>query len=106
MMKTPFTDIDKAFEPFWIDMIIATLKNGETQTLPCCVFDDVEGEPLVDNMMDTDRRDILIMARDADWCFIKRMKRGDELTYNNEKYSVKEAKNDSALGIIVRARQV
>jgi len=105
-MKDPFENIDIAMEPFWTDTIIATLKTGEAQTLAVSVFDDVEDEPMTDTMMDTDRRRILVMARDADWAFIQKMKRGDTLSYANETYCAIEVKNDPQIGIVIRARQM
>ena len=105
-MKKFFADSEEAFAPFYDESVIATTKEGEVQTLTVSVFDDIEGEPLMDEgSMETNRKDIQFNARQKDWYFIQKLKRGDEIEWMGKKYKVEVARNDPALGVIVKARE-
>lgn len=109
--KSPFKNTDNAFDPFFTEYVKVTLKSGECQTLKVALFDDIEGDPLgEEGSMDTTRKDIQINARQEDWHFVEKMARGDlvEIPTNSKgaKYRVQTVKNDFALGIIIKAREI
>lgn len=109
-MESIFNDnTERAFMPFNDFAITITTKTGNRETLKVSLFDDIEGEPLSDEVsMDTERKDLQIIARRKDWGFVKTVKRGDtiEVPPDKKKYSVSSVENDFALGIIIKARQI
>ena len=106
-MKSPFTDIDGAFMPFFDEEIVVTTNDGRTMMLSASIFTDGTSDPLTDGMMETEREDMTFLFRKCDWAFVKTLKRGDEIqrNANSKKYSVSEAKLDNALGWVVSARE-
>lgn len=107
-MTNPFSDIENAFRPFFNEAVVARLKTGEAQTIPACVFDDIEGEPLLDQSLDTERRDIVVLCRAEDWLFVKKLRRGDRIEMPDAglKYAVSQVRNDADQGIVIKARQI
>ena len=94
-----------AFAPFFDKEAIATTKDGQSQTIIVSVFAEGEDETLTDDMMDTRRNAIQLLARTADWWFIKKLERGDRLTLNEINYTISEIRHDFALGMVIKARQ-
>lgn len=72
------------------------------------VFDDLEGDPLSDQSLDTERRDIVVECRVEDWHFVKKLKRGDRIERPDAglKYAVSQVRNDADQGIVIKARQI
>lgn len=108
-MRSPFgCENERAFDPFYDESAVVKLKSGKKQTLVVSVFDDIEGQTLLeDGSIDTARHDIQLRARQSDWCFVQTMKRGDTIELPRRgKYSVSEVKNEPALGIIITARSI
>lgn len=107
-MKRLFNDdTDKAFMPFYDFAVTITTKEGKRQTLKVSLFDDIEGEPLSQELsMETERKDIQIVARRRDWSFLQTIRRGDtvEVPPMKKKYSISSVENDFAMGIIIKAR--
>lgn len=97
---------DAAFAPFFDKEAIATTKAGETQTIIVSVFAEGEDETLTDEMMDTTRNAIQLLARRADWWFVKKLARGDKLTLDEMEYTISEIRHDFAMGMVIKARQV
>jgi len=106
-MNSPFQNTDGAFEVFYDEEVVVSLKDGSKQTLTVSIFDIVEGDVLMDEgSMDTTRTDIRLTARKKDWCFLKSLKRGDILECRcRGKYTVSEVKNDPYFGIVITARE-
>ena len=105
-MNNPFTDIDDAFLTMFKEEASLTTKEGDRQTLKVCIFDNVEGEPLIDEgSMETTRRDIQLSIHMKDWNFVKRLTRGDKIEVPcRGKFSVQQVINDPQFGIVVKAR--
>jgi len=95
----------QAFLPFYDTEAIAKTKAGETQTITCCIFADGEDEPLTDDMMDTTRNAIQLLAKRTDWWFVKKLERGDRLTIDEIEYTISEIRHDFAMGMVIKARQ-
>lgn len=98
--------MNSAFEPFYNETIVVRTKSGKRQSLEVSIFTDIEEEPYSDDMMDTNTRQVQFIARQDDWAFVQKMERGDNLIHNNTKYSVMEVRNDYAIGILIKARQI
>lgn len=107
-MTNPFSDTEKAFRPFFGEAVVARLKSGEAQTITAVVFDDIEGDPLSDQSLDTERRDIVVLCRAEDWLFVRKLKRGDRIERPDAclKYAVSQVRNDADQGIVIKARQI
>ena len=105
-MNGPFTNFDDAFIPMYGEQASFTTKDGDRQTIKVCVFDCVEGEPLMEEgSMETTRRDIQLSIHMKNWNFVKRLKRGDAIEVPcRGKFSVQEVMNDPHFGIVVKAR--
>ena len=103
-MQTPFTMIDRAFDPMFDEKVIV----GK-QTILACVTMDTGGEVLMDGMVDTEREDIVILCRPEDWGQVKLMQVGDRVRRpeaNGREYAISSVDRDRVLGIAVRARSV
>ena len=110
-MKSPWENINRAFEPFYADVAVVTFERNnvvDRQTLNVCVFNDMDGEPLAENSIETTREDILIHCKRCDWSIIKKFRRGDEVqiqSRENVVYTFSEVINDFHFGIVVKARE-
>ena len=110
-MTDPFADMDSAFEPFFRDYVSihgVREKDILNQTIPCSVFDDVEADPMSQDMVDSDIRQIQFLGMQKDWAFLEKLRIGDELSFASQpdkKYTVSSVRHDSAMGIIVAARE-
>ena len=104
MMKSPFDNIDTAFDPMYDEDIWVQRKDGQQTTLQAAVFTDNTALPISDEMMDTDCEQINVLVRKCDWPFIKALVRGDTLKRDGRKYTVQEVVTDGAMGLIVKAR--
>ena len=112
-MTDPFKDTTSPFEPFFTESVSihAQRDDGKTmnQTIPCSVFDDVEADPMSQDMVESDIRQIQFLGRQMDWAFLEKLRIGDELRFASQpdkKYAVSSVKHDNAMGIIVAAREV
>lgn len=109
-MKNPFCpiEIENAFAPMYNEQAAFTTKSGERQALDVCVFDDVEGETLLEEgSMETNRRNIQLNLRMSDWNFVKTLKRGDAIEIPcRGKFAVVSVQNDPNIGIVVNARSI
>lgn len=108
--KSPFTDTEDAFNPFYQTDIKVVLKSGERQTLTVSMFDAVEGDALSEEVdLDTTRKDLKFVARKQDWDFVKKMTRGDTIelpdSHTKERYKVDSIDNHFVMGMVITARQ-
>lgn len=106
-MGDPFKSIDKAFEPMMTEEVVVVTPDGQRQTIKAFVAVDNTGDPLCDEMMDTDREDINVTARAEDWYTVTKLERGAKLErpqLGNKKYAVQDVVMDSIMGLIVKAR--
>lgn len=103
--RTPFSDIDKAFSPFFSEHVLITRKTGEKTTVCVSVFDDITDDPLAGDSLDTTVEGISIMFSDP--CFPAEVQRGDTVTRletSGKKYSVTQVRHDPNFGRVVKAR--
>ena len=72
-----------------------------------CVMTDNNGDPLSEDLVDSSREDISIVACKSDWAFVKALERGDKLTRVcvGKNYVVQEVVEDFAMGFVIKARQ-
>lgn len=107
-MKSPWKDIDiRAYEPMFDEHASIKTPDGKTTTFEVAVFTDGIGDPLTDDMMDTEREDVTFVFKKADWSFVKNLTRGTIVTrcsYDKE-YAISEAKLDNCFGWVVTARE-
>lgn len=64
------------------------------------------GEALVEEAIDTERRDIDITFKKNDWAFASSLKRGDKVLYANRKYKVLTVDEDDLFGVVAHAREI
>jgi hypothetical protein len=107
-MKNPWKDIsDAAFLPMFDEHASVKTPDGKTTTFEVAVFTDGIADPLTDDMMDTEREDVMFVFKKKDWSFVKNLTRGTivtRCTYDKE-YAVSEAKLDNCFGWCVTARE-
>lgn len=109
-MKSPWKNIDEAFEPMFTESVVISGRRGDKafrQTIEAAVFIDMTGDALTDDAIDTDREDIDIVCRRKDYAFVQKLVRGDlveRTAYNGIKYAIKEIKNDAVMGLVISAR--
>lgn len=106
-MKSPFRHIDSAFDVFYDEQIVVECKDGRKQTLQACVMTDNTGDPLSEELVDSEREDLNIVARRCDWAFVQTLARGDKAIRlcTNKKYVVQEVVEDFVMGLVVKVRQ-
>lgn len=105
-MKTFFSNVDAAFEPFFDAPVVIVTKSGETQTINACVMADSTGDALTDVGMDADREDIQILVRRSDWAFCRKLKRGDSVSLDcGKRYFVQSVVDDFNVNLIIKARE-
>lgn len=97
-----------AFEPFYNDVFSATTKNGKKTTLHTCMFACMTGDPLVEDAMETERKDIMLLCREEDWPWVKtNLSRGDSLERGDGmKFKVTSVEDDFTMGKLIHAREV
>lgn len=71
------------------------------------MFVDGMGDPVSDDMLDTEREDVTFVFAKKDWPFVKTLKRGATIRRGDvgTEYAVSESKLDNCLGWCVKARQ-
>lgn len=106
-MQYPWHNIDDAFDVFFDETVSVKTPDGKTTPLRVAVFTDGTGDPLTDDMMDTQRESLTFLFLQDDWPFVKTLKRGATITRcaANKTYAVSEAKLDNCLGWCVTARE-
>lgn len=76
-MTNPWKDSDNAFDAFFDESIVVTSPDGKTRlTLPVAPFTNNTGDPLSEDMMDTERLDMSFVFRRKDFPRIKTLTRG------------------------------
>lgn len=110
-MKSPWENIDTAFNPMFQEPLAVTCKrNNNTieQTITCCVFSSTTGDPLVDESLETDRVDLDFVCKRCDWKFVHTLRRGDTLKriglFKKPEYVVESVIEDDVMGLVIRAR--
>lgn len=110
-MKSPWENIDKAFEPMFNEPIAVTCKRDNKtieQTIVCSVFSATTGEPLVDEALETDRVDLDFVCKRVDWKFVHTLRRGDTLKrvglFKKPEYVVMSVIEDDVMGLVIQAR--
>ena len=110
MAKNPWTDIEKAFEPMYDEVVVVETKNGSRQSLNVIVSSDSTGDALADDMIGSDRMDITIIVKKNEWRYLDKITEGDMvvryLNGKEMKYRVSEIVDDFVCGRIRNARQV
>lgn len=78
---------------------------GKRTTAKVAVLQNGTADPLDDSMLDTDAQALDFVMQRKDWPWALQLSRGDTVTRPcGKKYTVQEAKEDYALGVIVTAR--
>lgn len=111
-MKSPFENIEKAFEPFYNDEIVVETKGGERQTVRAFLATDNTADTLDENMMESNQEAIQITFPREVWPYVGSLKRGDRIiktdkvTNQEREYVVQDVLMDFALGFVVKARSI
>jgi len=106
-MRSPFDNMEGAFEPFFAEKVSVTTKDGETAMLNAAVFTCGQSDPIQDaDMLDTEREDITFLFRSSDWPFVQKLTRGAKarVVSTCEEYAVMDARLDAHMGCCVTAR--
>ena len=106
-MKSPWKDNDCAFAPMFDETVAFITPDSKKTSMRAAVFTDGMGDPVSDDMLDTEREDLTFVFCKKDWPFVKNVKRGTTLVrcnYNGLEYAVSEAKLDNCLGWCIKAR--
>lgn len=110
-MTSPWNIDDRAFAPMYdTAVIISCTRDGKeiSQTVRCFVSSDVTGEPIADEMLDTDRKDLNFSFARRDWAFLKMVRRGDKVKrqglLGEAVYTVQDVIEDDVLGIVIKGR--
>lgn len=69
-MKSPFGNIDDAFAPMFDEKVAVKTVEGKETNLRACMFIDGDSDPLADDMMETERDDMIFMFQKKDWPFV------------------------------------
>lgn len=105
-MTNPWKNIERAFEPMFDETatISSDVAPSKLSVNVCTDITDDAG----DGMMDADYAAISMTFRLEDQATAKLFKRGDRLTLGStaQEYAVTNVKVDSALGVVLRAREV
>lgn len=100
-------DVEDAFDPMF-DEEITVRSGGVSVTVPCVVFSDVTGDVLSTDAIQTNRMDISIILRNADWAYLKNLSIGDaiERVVNGKvvEYRVSDFVEDMTMGKRIVAR--
>lgn len=110
-MRSPWTNIEEAFEPMYDEKVVIELKDGSRLPIGVIVFTDNTSEPINEEMIDSEIEEISILVSDRYWeDVLSRVKRGDVVIrpckMKNGKYSVSSVTMDASMGLIVRARSM
>ena len=110
-MRSPWTNIEEAFEPMYDEKVVIELKDGSRLPIGVIVFTDNTSEPINEEMIDSEIEEISILVSDRYWeDVLSRVKRGDVVIrpckMKKEKYSVSSVTMDASMGLIVRARSM
>lgn len=108
IMCNPWKDIsDGAYAPMFAEKVAITTIDGKRTTLKAAVFTDGMGDPVSDDMLDTEREDMTFVFAKKDWPFISTLKRGAQVErcFCSKDYAVSEAKLDECLGWVIKARE-
>lgn len=106
-MKSPWKDIaDGAYMPMF-DETVAIAQGGKQTSLKAAVFTDGMGDPVSNDMLDTEREDMTFVFAKKDWPFISTLKRGAKVERCScgKTYVVSEATLDECLGWVIKARE-
>lgn len=105
-MKSPWKDNDDAFCPMFDETIAIKTIDGNTTSFEVAMFSNGTSDPFSDDMIDTEREDVMFVFKQEDWPFVKAITRGTTITACNMKqYSVSEAKLDNCFGWVIVARE-
>lgn len=68
MTKSPYIDIDKAFDPMFMECADFTTEQGGLRgTVPCCLFPVESIDPFVETDIDTKVKRANVLVRKRDW---------------------------------------
>lgn len=107
-MQSPWKDIaDGAFAPMFDETIAVITSDGKNTSLKAAMFTDGMGDPVSDDMFDTEREDITFVFAKKDWPFVATLKRGAKIQRCKVgiEYAVSEVKLDNCLGWVIKARE-
>ena len=110
-MKDPFSIeyFDKAFAPMFSEAVRLTLKDGASQTLNACIFDDSTTDPVSDGGLDSVGERIQLLFKRGDVAFLKKIKRGDKITrqgLETKEYTVQDSRMDDDFSWVIHARKI
>lgn len=106
-MTSPWMIYDGAFCPMFDEDVAVVTHDGRKTSLKAALFTDGMGDPVSDDMLDTEREDVTFVFAKKDWPFVKTLKRGATIRCGDvgTEYAVSESKLDNCLGWCVKARQ-
>lgn len=108
MTKSPFDNIEKAFEPMYLDRVQIELKRQEGVeriVMTCCVGEVVEGDVLNGDSVSTSRLDIRLMFKPCDRRLVDRLQIGDVVTLvDGSRYAISDIGKDLTFGVVAQAR--
>ena len=111
-MRSPWEQIEEAFEPMYDEKVVIELKdNGGRLPISVIVFTDNTSDPINEEMLDSEMDEISILVSDRYWeDVLSKVKRGDVVIrpckMKNVKYAVSSVTMDASMGLIVRARSM
>ena len=109
-MKSPWIDIDNAFDQmFDEDIIVKYKRDGEpcSRTMRVYVTTGITSDTMTDELIDSQSQTISIVSRQEDYAFVMKLKRGDVIVRPmclNKIYTVEEVKYDELMHLIVIAK--
>lgn len=109
-MKSPWTNIDSAFDQmFDEDIIVKFRRDGEpcSQTFKVYVTTGITSDSMSEEIMDSQSQAISVLSRKDDYSFFLKLKRGDIIVrpmFFNKSYTIEEVKYDELMHLIVIAK--
>lgn len=108
MTNSPFDNIERAFDPMYLDRVAIELprkEGNERIVMSCCVGEVIEGDVLNGDCVSTSRLDIRLMFRPCDARLVDRLQIGDIVTLaDGSRYAISNIDRDLTFGIVVQAR--
>ena len=106
----PKFDNPRAFGPMFDETVsVLSVRDGVSRrvALAVSVFSEGTAEPISDGLVDTEMESVSFVAREADWPFVKSLRRGDSITrMDGTAWQVLSVRRDEIVGFIITARCV
>lgn len=102
-MSNPFTEIDSAFNPMYLDTLTAICKRNNVEissSIPCCIFPIEDIDPFDDNSAKSNIKKINILVRYDDWNDAPALSDiepeiGDKIITDGKNYKVSIVENEN-----------